>query len=323
MTSYLLKIRGGAEVDSSGKKAGKGALLFEEKSGTLGTSQDQYLFHEEKPVYSIEGNMTRPTHKGVGVSDEGVMYTLNTVEHHAVCYGITSYSSNSFKSDNPNSAIYEAEVAKTIDTNGGDPTMHQGGIAIVEQVGVDLYNQTLTGDVAKTLNAAATDADHIPCVIGLINSVGGHSEQSTSGEVSPTLKATHYKTPPVIALPNGGQSLNFINPVGIPSETGKYVVRRLTPTECCRLQGFPDGWGEIDHKEDFTDEEYKEWLEIRKTHAEIMGTQTKEWSKEQMLTWYNKLHTDGAEYKMWGNGIALPCALYVFEGLAEELRNNE
>ena len=34
-----------------------------------------------------------------------------------------------------------------------------------------------------------------------------------------------------------------------------------------------------------------------------------------MLTWYNKLHTDSAEYKMWGNGIALPNALYVMQGI--------
>lgn len=48
--SYLLKIRGGVEVDSAGKKAGKGPLIAEEISHTLGTSQDQYLFQavEEK-----------------------------------------------------------------------------------------------------------------------------------------------------------------------------------------------------------------------------------------------------------------------------------
>lgn len=48
--SYLLKIRGGVEVDSAGKKAGKGPLIAEEISNTLGTSQDQYLFQavEEK-----------------------------------------------------------------------------------------------------------------------------------------------------------------------------------------------------------------------------------------------------------------------------------
>jgi len=42
--AYLLKIRGGVEVDSKGQKAGKGPLIAEEISNTLGTSQDQYLF---------------------------------------------------------------------------------------------------------------------------------------------------------------------------------------------------------------------------------------------------------------------------------------
>ena len=96
-----------------------------------------------------------------------------------------------------------------------------------------------------------------------------------------------------------------------------YIVRRLTPTECARLQGFPDRWGGIDPKEDFTDEEYHFWLDVRNTHAAINGKQTKEYTKEQMLKWYNKLHTDSSEYKMWGNGIALPNALYVMEGIAE------
>lgn len=42
--SATLKIRGGVERDSMGKKAGKGALIQWELSGTLGASQDQYLF---------------------------------------------------------------------------------------------------------------------------------------------------------------------------------------------------------------------------------------------------------------------------------------
>ena len=96
-----------------------------------------------------------------------------------------------------------------------------------------------------------------------------------------------------------------------------YIVRRLTPTECARLQGFPDRWGDIAHKEDFTDEEYRFWLDVRNAHAAINGKQVKDYTKEQMLKWYNKLHTDSAEYKMWGNGIALPNALYVMEGIAE------
>lgn len=55
----------------------------------------------------------------------------------------------------------------------------------------------------------------------------------------------------------------------------QYIVRRLTPLECCRLQGMPDFW---------TDG--------------VEGS-------------------DAARYKLWGNGMALPNALYVMEGVAE------
>ena len=97
-----------------------------------------------------------------------------------------------------------------------------------------------------------------------------------------------------------------------------YIVRRLTPTECARLQGFPDLWGHLDKKESFTDEEYKFWLEVRNAYAKINNKAVKDYTKAQILTWYNKLHTDSAEYKMWGNGIALPNALYVMQGIAAE-----
>ena len=100
----------------------------------------------------------------------------------------------------------------------------------------------------------------------------------------------------------------------------RYIVRRLTPTECARLQGFPDKWGHPDKKETLTDDEYRFWLEARNTHAAINGKAVKKYTKEQMLTWYNKLHSDSAEYKMWGNGIALPCALYVMQGIVEPMK---
>ena len=96
-----------------------------------------------------------------------------------------------------------------------------------------------------------------------------------------------------------------------------YIVRRLTPTECARLQGFPDEWGHPDHKLDLTDEEYCFWLNVRNTYASINGKTVRQYTKQQMLAWYNKLHTDSTEYKMWGNGIALPCALYVMQGIVD------
>ena len=99
----------------------------------------------------------------------------------------------------------------------------------------------------------------------------------------------------------------------------RYIVRRLTPTECARLQGFADRWGDIDKKEDFTDEEYAFWMEVRNTHAAINGKAVKEYTKPQMVKWYNKLRTDSSEYKMWGNGIALPPALYCMQGIVDAL----
>ena len=97
----------------------------------------------------------------------------------------------------------------------------------------------------------------------------------------------------------------------------KWIVRRLTPTECARLQGFPDMHGHPDHKDSLTDEEYAFWLNVRNTHAMINGRAQKQYTREQMLKCYNGLHTDSAEYKMWGNGIALPCAAFVLGQIAK------
>ena len=62
--------------------------------------------------------------------------------------------------------------------------------------------------------------------------------------------------------------------------------------------------------------------EVRDTYAGINGKPQKQYTKEQLLKWYNGLYTDSAEYKMWGNGIALPTALYVMQGIEEALRED-
>lgn len=124
-----------------------------------------------------------------------------------------------------------------------------------------------------------------------------------------------------LRAPGGGDCTpTVLAPVGKEKTVAvpvHYIVRRLTPTECARLQGFPDLWGYLDKKESFTDEEYKFWLEVRNTYTRINNKAVKDYTKAQMLSWYNKLHSDSAEYKMWGNGIALPNALYVMQGIAE------
>ena len=145
-----------------------------------------------------------------------------------------------------------------------------------------------------------------------------HEQPIVAGVVCRNLTEHPELYPTLQAKPNGGQSLNFSGAVRV-----QYIVRRPTPTECARLQGFPDDWGHPDPKDDFTDEEYRFWLDVRNTHAAINGKVVKEYTEHQMLTWYNKLHTDSAEYKMWGNGIALPPALYCMQGIASALMEQE
>ena len=101
----------------------------------------------------------------------------------------------------------------------------------------------------------------------------------------------------------------------------KYVVRRLTPLECNRLQGFPDDWGSLEHKDALTDEEAEFWEHVRKVHADANGKKYRPLKREALVKWYNGLSIDSNQYKMWGNGIALPCALFVMEGIAKELRS--
>ena len=163
---------------------------------------------------------------------------------------------------------------------------------------------------------------------------GGYTQ--VEEETSPTLMARDYKDPNAVCFSigrntfNRGQNAKFsptfeeeLQPTLVAKGPGAiqsgYTVRRLTPTECARLQGFADRWGEIDEKTSFTPEEYEFWLNVRNTHAAINGKKTQNYTEKQMLTWYNKLHTDSAEYKMWGNGIALPPALYCMQGIVEAM----
>ena len=62
---------------------------------------------------------------------------------------------------------------------------------------------------------------------------------------------------------------------------------------------------------------------VRNTYAAINGKEVRQYTRQQMLAWYNNLHTDSAEYKMWGNGIALPCALYVMQGVKSFYQTRE
>lgn len=125
---------------------------------------------------------------------------------------------------------------------------------------------------------------------------------SAEEKMANTLAATDYKDPPIVNEP-------------------RYIVRRLTPTECARLQGFPDWWCDDLETENPTDEDISLWREIFQIYADAMGKKTKPKSDNQIRKWLQSPHSDSAEYKMWGNGVALPNVVFVLSGIAYYAQN--
>lgn len=112
-----------------------------------------------------------------------------------------------------------------------------------------------------------------------------------------TLVATDYKDPPTV------------------TEDPYYIVRRLTPVECARLQGFPDWWCSELGTDEPSDEDVDFWREVFETHRRVTGSATKPKTDAQIIKWLKDPQSDSAEYKLWGNGVALPCVCFVLAGI--------
>lgn len=247
--SYTVRERAGCAG------GGKGALVQTEKSATLSTLQDQTLF-------CIQGSMIGRADKngpqGDGVNED-VCFTENATDRHAVAYNIGAFESNAWKSKNPNSGVYETDKSKTLDAlNFASPTCNQGGTAVVQFLDMTHANDVIRecGETAPTLQSRmGTGGNQVQLVEtyqyttgplmanshpGSYTGQDAYSDMLVVGldcrngcenaEISSTLQAHN----------GGGYSLNCTHPVRIGS-----IVRRLTPMECERLQGFPDGWTDI------------------------------------------------------------------------------
>ncbi|WP_288336096.1 DNA (cytosine-5-)-methyltransferase [uncultured Varibaculum sp.] len=97
----------------------------------------------------------------------------------------------------------------------------------------------------------------------------------------------------------------------------EYRVRRLTPTECARLQGFPDDWTRDLAISDPTDSQLDYWWQVWASWAKVQGLKNPK-TRNQVRSWLTNPGTDRALYKLWGNGIALPCAKLVLSQIAAE-----
>ena len=272
---------------------------------TLGTDSRNYVvfpIHDQATRFSGKhGDKSDGKGNGLGIGEDGdPMNTLTSGDRHAVAYTMQGFG------DYRDCGIGSGLKAR--DYKDATDLVVEGEHPIVFDKEVFQSGENASGGHYISEGGPAPSlrtTGHPPgvCVAGV-----DCRNMNEYPDLYPTLQAK----------PNGGQSLNFSGAV-----RDRYIVRRLTPTECARLQGFPDKWGHPNKKESLSDEEYEFWLEVRNTHAAINGKAVKDYTKAQMEKWYNKLHSDSAEYKMWGNGIALPTALYVMQGIADALPESE
>ncbi|MGN0280001.1 MAG: DNA cytosine methyltransferase [Lachnospiraceae bacterium] len=325
-TPKTLKVRCGCEG------GGKGALVQDNLSATLSTNNDQTLFQprafgvcaknsnsmkSDNPnsgfyeadtsrcldanggnptcnqggIAVIEGNGSRPSHRGDGYKESDVMYTLNATEQHAVAFAEVHATLSA--NDGPKGP--SSQMMKNPEENFvGEPSYGIGRPAMNQGYNAKFSFQ-IEEEVEPTLVASGASGVAHP----RFSSSKASFFTEANEECANTLVATDYKDPPIV---NDGDEID-------------YIVRRLTPTECARLQGFPDWWCDDLGIPNPTDEDIAKWREVFETHAKAIGKTTKPKSYAQIRKWLQNPQSDSAEYKMWGNGVALPNVFFVLAGI--------
>jgi DNA (cytosine-5)-methyltransferase 1 len=318
-------------------------------------------------AYSLQGNMIgRADHNGPQGSgvNEDVSFTLNTVDRHAVCYGLVSKGNGEaflmeekhmslscgggqagqgypailerrtddavcygFAPRQQSMTITEDCANPILSTDYKDPqtvcygigSYHSGGIPVLNDQGGSVMG--VSYGVTGTLRAEAHG--HQPIVVqDLYENHGTDSRVTGPHEVCPTVTrrwGTGGNNTPLVHTYStqsysevkeseqgaslkasggtyGGGSENYV--------VQKYIVRRLTPLECERLQGFPDNWTNIPPQTEVTAEDLSFWRTVWNEWQEMNGAKPK--TDKQIIKWLQSEPADSARYKALGNSIALP-----------------
>ena len=333
--AVTLKIRSGCEG------GGKGAIWQEEKSATLGCNNDQTLF-----VPKCYGVCSKASHSMMSDNPHSGFYEAETSR--------TLDRSGGDPTCNQGGICVVEPVAFTQNQRDEVRDLGEKSAALAAEPGMKQQTFVLQGnmigrkdengpqgdgvneDVCFTLDA--TDR-HAVCAPEDVYAMTTGSYMQVAKEVAPTLMARDYKDPTTIApVPhlnegvmgtvatgvhpsgfNGQDAFNdrlvIDNPEAQPAPVA-YTVRRLTPTECARLQGFPDWWCRDLGTEDPTEEELAFWADVFETHRKIVTHAKKPKTEKQIRKWLADPYTDSAEYRIWGNGICLANAFFVLAGIA-------
>ena len=250
-----------------------------------------------RDTYCIAGNIIgRQNHNGgngLGYQ-ENISYTLTAMDRHAVSAPAITMRIRSGCEGGGKGPLLQIEKSGTLAT-GNDQYLFDPGIR-----GVDVLNDqggsSMTVErsgISPTLRSEAHG--NLPIVAGSVEAIG------INGDLAGPLAASYYKGTgercgkerDVVLCAATGQShaeildglsptLNCAceQPYIVRASTG-YYVRRLTPLECERLQGFPDGWTGLGHD--------------------------------------GRPVSDSKRYQMLGNSIAVPCAAYIMQGIRQAL----
>ena len=285
--SYAVRIRGGCDG------GGKGALVQTEKSGTLGTGNDQTIF-------CLQGNaIDRADTTGCNGKGwrEDTCYTVNTIDRPAVCAGFKLGNSEQSRSIG-----YAEEQSPTLNAECGG---NKPAVLCLNDQGGNVMG--VSHDVSGTLRAQ--EHGHQPTVLDMSHAcdvirdcgevapslqarmgTGGNqiplTYQDVTGTLSPGAHAGSYNGQDAYndmlvcgATPDVAHALRARASCSYREDAETYpvqnmIVRRLTPMECERLQGYPDGWTDIG-----------EWMDSK-------GKRRKD--------------ADSPRYKALGNSITLP-----------------
>ena len=237
---------------------GKGALVQTEKSGTLGTGNDEEVSptlaaapsgtNQTPAVMAFDTTQITSKENGSQPEFGKPCHTLNA-NAHVPCVELDMTHACD--------VIRECgEKVPALQARMGTGVCH---VPLTYGIGNGQANEAgiMAEEVSQTLNTMH-DAQAVMC-----SSIDFRNFRE-GGEVNGTLQAKE----------SSGQSLNLNNTV-----RQHMVVRRLTPMECERLQGFPDGWTDIG-----------DWVKTDKRRREIKV----------------KGSADSPRYKALGNSIALP-----------------
>ena len=195
--------------------------------------------------------------------------------------GLSGYSAESFRA-------WQRTAGAAADRTGAAGCIclnDQGGICMDISIGV-----------SGTLRAQMDG--HPPCIVEQatpVYTITPCTFTQIVKEQIPTLTARDFKGPPAV---NHG-----------------YRVRKLIPAECAKLMGFPPWWCAGLETENPTEEDISFWAKVWETHRRAVGSSARPKSRAQVIKWLQHPHSDSAEYKMWGNGVALPNVFFVLAGI--------